>query len=298
MKKAKHIFLMLFFVLLMILVGCSHNQNNISSEDLNDSELETKDLILDKCFTVAGNCIYSEVANDVDHFDCNGKILSKNGFQYAIYKDLEGQIKVSTNVIELSAGDNIRYLLTEDTNQNKTLYTLNIRRLPIHTVSLYYYDSYETSYWPTHDREVKTTVEKKMYKTIQVQEKESVDLSNEKIDREGYTFLGWDYDHSAILGDTSIYGTWKANEYTVTVLNGSETLKYTATYGEYLTIDIPQKPAGIDNNYSFKGCSYSNKYHNEYYYFDSTGRFVSGSDYQPIRYTITKDITVTANWGY
>ena len=297
MKNAKFFLLLSLFVFLAIFVGCSHTQDS-PAHTLNDSRIETNDLILDPCFTIENNRIYTEVANEVDSFDFNKKIISKGNYEYSIFKDREGMNKVITNVINLSEGDNIHYLLTEDADHNKTLYTVNVRRLPIHTVSLYYYDSYESSYWPDHYQEVKKTIEKKLYKTIQVQERDKLDLSKEKVDREGYYFLGWDYDQAEIIDDTSIYGLWQANEYTVTVINGSETLKYTATYGEYLQIDIPEKPEGVNDNYSFQGCSYSNSYHNEYYYFDRSGRFVSSADWQPIRFLITKDITVTTQWGY
>ena len=259
---------------------------------------DSRDIVFDNCFFIENNNIYTEVANGVEFFDFNNKIHLNNNYRYSIFKDREGLNKISTNIIDLTIGDNINYLLIEDSNQNKTLYTLNIRRLPIHTVSLYYYDSYESSYYPTHYEERNYIVEKKFYKSIQVQERDRIDLSKEKIEREGYSFLGWDYDNSEILEDTAVYGLWKANNYTVTVINGSETIKYTATYGEYLKIDIPQKPMDLNNNYSFKGCSYANKYKKEYYYFDRAGRFVSGADWQPIRYTVTKDITVTAHWGY
>ncbi len=279
-------FLFVIFFICFLLVGTACQQQ------------DSIDLVFDNCFFIENNNIYTEVANEVEFFDFNNKIRLNNNYGYSIFKDREGLNKISTNVIDLTIGDNINYLLIEDSNQNKTLYTLNIRRLPIHTVSLYYYDSYESSYYSTHYEERNYIVEKKFYKSIQVQERDRIDLSKEKIEREGYSFLGWDYDNSEILEDTAIHGLWKANNYTVTVINGSETIKYTAIYGEYLKIEIPQKPMDFNDNYSFQGCSYANEYKKEYYYFDSAGRFVSSADWQPIRFTVTKDITVTARWGY
>lgn len=251
----------------------------------------------DEIFVVNNKNLYVEVNNSIDSFDFNNKIIVNNDYSYTLYKDKEGLFEVSTNVIDLSVGDNVNYLLIRDSKQNKTLYTVNVRRLPIYTVSLYYYDDYESSYWPTHHEEKTYIVEKKFYKSIQVQERDKVNLSNERPNREGYNFLCWDYNNTEILGDTSIYGLWEGKKYTVTVINGSETIKHTATYGEYLRIDIPQKPIGVDKNYSFKGCSFANESKREYYYIDSSGRFVSSADWQPIRFTVTKDITVTAHWG-
>ena len=282
--KKKFLFVSLLMCFLAVFTACKHEQSNF--------------IIFDNCFSIENKNIYTEVANEVEFFDFNNKIRLSDNYKYSIFKDREGLDKVLTNVINLSIGDNLNYLLIEDSDQNKTLYTINIRRLPMHTVSLYYYDSYETSYWPSRHEEKYYTIEKKFYKSIQVQERDEINLSTEKIEREGYTFLGWDYNNTEILEDTAIFGMWKANTYTVTVINGSETIKHTATYGEYLQIDIPQKPAGIENDYSFKGCSYQNKYNKEYYYFDSNGRFVSDADWQPIRFTLTKDITVTVKWGY
>lgn len=232
--------------------------------------------------TLDGNNIYSEVDNNVDTFTFNGKVNIKSGFSFVIYKDKEGLFEIPTNTLDLDIGDNIYYLLLKDNNDNKTLYTINVRRLPMYTISLYTYSGVVNS---------NGSYSIVLYKTISVQENSKLNLSNENPTRTGYDFVSWEYNlNEVVTGNKSIYSEWEAHRHIVYV--GSK--QYESVYGEYLTLPRPENADDPSSPIIFRG--YQNE--QEGYYFNSSGQYIgNAAGTHPVRFYVDKDITVSEFWG-
>lgn len=195
-KKFYVLFLIMLFVSCSFaLVGCSKNGQ--------------PDISFAQGITLSADSIYTEVDNDVDTFTFNGKVNTKSGFSFSIYKDKEGLKEIPTNTLDLNIGDNIYYLLLKDNNDNKKLYNINVRRLPMYTISLYINDEYKDSIG---------TRPKELYKTLSVQENSKLNLSNEKPTRTGYDFASWNYSVNEIVtGNKDIFAEWEAHRHFVYV---------------------------------------------------------------------------------
>jgi len=235
---------------------------------------------------------YTEVDNDEEDFLFSGKFQTKNGYNWKLFLDKEGLIEIETNKVNLVVGNNLYYLLVyiQDEPNSKILYDVTIRRLPIYTVKFVDYN--------------KSGVLLTTYKEIQIQENDNLQIDKYGLGvptKEGYTFKKWSLENNKkIKEDTIVQAMWTANKYKITLDHngGTSSIDYIyATYGETLTIPVPQKPSSLPSYYSFKGYTYdSGKY--TYTMFNSSGQYVYNSpDAKAMPFMISKDITVKALWG-
>ena len=236
--------------------------------------------------------LYTEVDNDIKNFNFSGAIKTNKEYLWKLYLDKQGLLEIETNTVDLIIGNNLFYLLVYVPNEpnNKFLYEVVIRRLPFYTVKFVDYNE--------------SGVLLTTYKEIQIQENDNLQIDKYGIEqptKEGYTFKEWSVeDNFVIKEDIIIHAVWIANKYKITLDHNGGTSKIDyvyATYGETLTIPIPEKPSSLPSYYSFKGYTYdSGKY--TYTMFNSSGQYVYNSpDAKPMPFMISKDITVKAYWG-
>lgn len=274
MKRFFYIICTSFLSILCIFLFVSCESHEGKTED------QPNDIVFDSCFSLNENEVYTEVNNNVSIFSFNGKIQTNNDCTFTIFSDIQGLIEIPTNTIELSVGNNYCYLLLKTINNQKSLYTICIRRLPIYTVTLYNYENGRAS---------------EVFETLQVQEGTNLNLSTKNPTRYGYHFVGWDCgNETKITSDKDIFGLWEGNKHTVYVDNNGETIQYTAIYGEYLKIPVPEKPNDIPNHYIFQGFFNNN---NEFVFSRSGEFFYNSPTGYAMPFSFDKDIYVYARWG-
>ena len=169
-----------------------------------------------KTLQVSGTDVYGKVPNATTSFSFINEIKISGDATYTVSLDIYGMQVVATKTVALSVGDNVFYVL-ETVGNEIQLYTVTIRRRPIHTV--------------TFDACGGSAV------AAQSVEEDHFATAPEAPEKEGYTFVGWDFDFSApITKNTEIKATWTANEYTVTYdVNGGDALQsatQSVTYDE------------------------------------------------------------------
>ena len=163
---------------------------------LHGVELRTNTLELD------GTDIFGKVSNATSTFSFINEIAIADSATYIVSTDINGSNVIRTKTVSLGVGDNTFYILVEN-GKDLGLYTVVIRRRPIHTVSFDVNGGTNVS---------SQNIEEDSFATAPTTE------------REGYTFDKWDYDFSKpITKDTTITASWNINTYTITyVLNGWE----------------------------------------------------------------------------
>ncbi len=143
--------------------------------------------------TLTMSCV---IDNSNESFSFNGKIDVPFRNTWKVYSDINATNEITSNVVSLSEGDNTFYLLITNSNNDKKLYTITIRRKPLYTLEF--------------NSNGGSDIEN------QIVEEEKLATEPNAPTKTGYTFVGWDYDFSnQITEDITINALWAANEYTL-----------------------------------------------------------------------------------
>ncbi len=255
----------------LLLTACKKQNNQGEKDEI----LTSSSLVID----YEKNTIYGETDNDIESYNLNNKLTVIDGYSWSLYLDLEGLINIPTNTFILNVGNNVKYVLLSNNNDSndKKLYTLTIRRLPIYTV--------------TFDTLGGSTIE-----NLYIQENDSIYKSTfSNCEKTGYAFTGWDCENEVkITQDTTITALYTANKYKVYYDESDRTKFVYATYGEYCTLPIPEKPSHLSELYSFKGYTDNNNIS----YFNRNGQYWYNSpDAKPMKFYLLTDLYVKAVWG-
>ena len=142
-------------------------------------------------FTKDDDTFSITLPNEKEQFTFNKKVTIPQNYTWGIYSDVECKDQIISNTITLNVGDNVCYLLIKEPNNAVCLYRINIYRLHLYNVSFIAYDS-------------------SVITTIEVEENSKVQPIAGSV-RDGYKFVGWDYDFSEpIKSDTTIHEIWEA----------------------------------------------------------------------------------------
>ena len=199
-----------------------------------DTTPEVNEIIF-KTLSVNENNVTGEVANSVTMFSFLDEIETKGTATYTVSLDIYGRDVVPTKTVALDSGNNTFYVLATLGDQIK-LYTVTIRRRPMYTVSF--------------DTDGGTSVTSQ-----QIEEGYLAQTPTATITRDGYTFVGWNYDFTTpITSNITIHSQWKANTYKITydanggsVNNATTTVTFNNTY----TLETP-----VRTGYTFVGWYY------------------------------------------
>lgn len=180
---------------------------------------------------------YGKVSNDTTAFSFLKEVTTNNGATYTVCTDMACTQTVPSKTVSLQIGDNIFYILTERGN-DLTLFTVTIRRRPIHTVT------FQTSGTAVSSQSV---------------EEDSFAVQPDETTKIGYTFDNWTYGGEVVsfpytvTESITFTAEFTANKYTATLdVNGGDTLEkseFSATYDELFSFDITPTRTG----YNFLG---------------------------------------------
>lgn len=126
-KNFKFVFLVILLSFVSICCVACDKKDNTPSFPLTSAELHIDNEKL---------TIYGEVDNNIEEYNFNGKFVMQDGYSWELYIDKEGLVKVATNLVNLSEGNNLFYfLLTNMGTNEKLVYKVTIKRLRIYTIS-------------------------------------------------------------------------------------------------------------------------------------------------------------------
>ena len=187
-------------------------------------------------FAIDGTSLYVKVPNNQTSFLFAETINVAEGATYKVYTDI--QCKEESNipsymVNNLVVGDNTYYFLVSNEGSFPKIYTVTVHRRTMYTVKFVANGGTAV---------VNQTIEEDSFAT------------EPTTTRDGYTFVGWDYDFSTpITKNTTITASWKANkdtkykvEYYLQDLNAGYALSETYSYEDFGTTDTTVSVTPID----------------------------------------------------
>ena len=150
-------------------------------------------------FTKVDDTTYSIVLpNATELLNFSEVVEVNNKTSWKLTTDIYGNNSIASKIATLEPGNNVYYVLVSDEFENVKLYTLNIRRKPLYTVS--YYNGFG-----------------ELYTTQQIEEDSIIETLPTAPEKLGYTFISWDFDfETKIQEDRSIEATWDLVNYTIT----------------------------------------------------------------------------------
>ena len=226
------------------------------SETIKDMQISVSPV-----FRIDDKNLFISVSNDTETFSFIGKITVNEKATWQISTDIYGVNSVPTKTVPLNIGDNSFYLFVTMGN-DVDLYTVNVRRRPIYTVTFNSNGGSEV--------------------VSQQIEEDSLAIKPSDPERTGYTFEGWDYDFAKpITENTEITAEWEIITYSIDydMNGGANAVENPTTYTvESNTIDFatPTK-----TGYTFTGWNISAIPHG------STGNKTISANWTPTVYTIT-----------
>jgi len=236
---------LLSVVALLTITSCEGQGDETGSVTF--STLETK-----------GTNLYGTLASDTESFSFANEIKVEGEASYTVSTDADGKETVS-DPVSLLSGDNVFYLHVKR-GETVSVYTVTLRRTPVYTVKFH-------------------TAGGTSIPSVEVDEGATVGEPDVLPKREGYTFIGWNYDFdTAVTEDITVSARWQAKQYTVTLRDpqGFVTTKtITVTYGESYSL-----PSESKTGYTFRG------WHDE-----NSSKFPDSG-----KWSIADDVELTAKW--
>lgn len=165
------------------------------------------------------------VGNNTETYSFIGQIQVSQNAAWQLSTDIYGRETVPTKTVPLAVGDNVFYLMvTSENGETLTLYTLNVRRRPIYTL--------------TFNVGGGTPV-------AAIEAEEDTVVTAPQTTRTGYTFAGWDFDFTGpVTASATVTAAWTANTYTVSYNANGGTVspsQATVTYDAAFTLPTPVK---------------------------------------------------------
>ena len=169
----KRLFL-LFFLLCFPMLFFACNSNTINPPEATFSTFEKVDN--DTYKTIVSNS-YTYLKLD-DYVDVN------EGNIWKVYTDISATQEIPSKIVTLNSGDNVFYVLVTSKDSNVKLYTLQIRRKPLYTISF-------------------KTSNGKTFKTSYIEEGSLVSEPNLP-ENDGYSFVDWNFDFTTPINHSLI----------------------------------------------------------------------------------------------
>ena len=167
-----------------------------------EPDLTKAEVVSAPLFAIDGKNMFVSVSNSTEAFSFIGQVTVRDGGTWQISTDIYGMNVIPSKTAPLNVGDNTFYLLVTMGN-DIDLYTVNVRRRPIYTV--------------TFDTANGTAIA-----TQRIEENSLATAPTTIPQRTAYTFAKWNFDFSRpIMGNTVVTAEWNPVTYTITYnLNG------------------------------------------------------------------------------
>ena len=183
-------------------------------------------------FTDNGNNTWSiTVNNATEILSLGNKVEVNSKSTWTLFTDVNGNNPVPSKTATLNIGDNTYYVMVEAENGQSELYTLNIRRKPVYSVTF-------------------NTLGGENVDALTVEEGETISAPESY--KKGYTLAGWDYDFtSPVTANVEIKAIWQANDYKIIYNANGGTVAHEETgvvYDVAYTLEIPTR-----QGYEFTG---------------------------------------------
>lgn len=195
-KIVKYFFCLTVCFLIFSIMGCDNTKDELKNTEVN---IESFTKINDRTYSIS-------VENEINCIDFSDFVSVAKTSKWSLHTDIYAQNLIPSKVGTLEIGDNTYYVLVTDEYENVKLYTLNIRRRAIYTVSFITNNG--------------TTIKSQYIEEGSYQ----IRPNDNALTKTGYTFSGWDYNFSQkIYKDTTITALWNPINYTITYNLGGGT---------------------------------------------------------------------------
>ena len=187
-------------------------------------------------YTADGDTFAATVSNAVSTADLTALASVDAGSTLAVYTDAACANEVIGSVT-FAEGANTFYVKVTAKGGAGKVYTVSVYRKHLYTL--------------TFDTGIDTTVN-----PLKVEEGATATVPNVALQREGYTFDGWDYDFTAaVTADATIDAKWVINQYTLTFVTGTDLVipDMIINYGAVVT---PDYDTLTRKGYTFDGWDY------------------------------------------
>ena len=189
-------------------------------------------------FSQDENNVYNiKVSNTTKSLEIEPLLSLDERSSWVLSTDPRGRSVIKSKTASLAVGNNIYYALVTDVSGETQVYTFKIRRKPTYNVIFDVAGG----------------------KSLEIQTVEEDGFATAPAaTRDGYDFLGWDYDFSAPITENKVItASWRAKEYTIAydAAGGSvEGSSFNISYDKKYTLATPSR-----ENYEFLGWYYGDK---------------------------------------
>ena len=144
------------------------------------------------------NSLYCEVDNNITNISLIDSISTNINNTWNLYYDIYGIVEIPSKTVSLEIGNNNFYISVQNSKNEKKVYSVMIRRLPIYTI--------------TFNTNGGTPSLSKQY--IQEKQKITQTLTPSK---EGYDFIGWDYNiNEPVMSSMTLNALYQLTNYKIT----------------------------------------------------------------------------------
>ena len=211
--------------------------------------------------------LYCSVDNNKEILTLSNTLELPRNNKWKLYYDINGMIEISSKTVNLQVGDNVFYIVVENTAGETKTYKTIIRRKPLYVVT------FNTNGGAPITQQIVMEYNFAKFETPT---------------REGYIFNSWDYDFSKpITSNITITASWIPKNLKITYFANNGTESSTIQNVTYDT----QVNLKTENEFTQKGYSLSSWNTKS----DGSGEsFATNKSYT--KYNITEDLTLFAQW--
>ncbi len=229
---------LVFLVTGILLVGCKDNSNfkkDVPSTEteisLHGTQAEFKD------FEKISSISYSiTVSNETETFNFNDYVKTAETSEWLLSKNTKFIDTIPNKTSYLNIGDNYFYVLvTADDNSDK-IYTLKVKRRQMYPVC-FYFDYF-------------------LVDRVYVEEGQKVKEPSTSPEKNGYEFLGWDFDfETPITNSQYIYAKYNTISYNINYYCNGGTIDENTDYPKsfYINTSVSKLPTPTKPDYTFSG---------------------------------------------
>ena len=186
--------------------------------------------------TATGYVFEATLPNAVDGLDLANAATVDAGATFAVYSDSSCTASVD-KALTFAEGDNTFYVKVTALGGSSRVYTLSIYRKHLYTL--------------TFDTGTAATVN-----PLKVEEGATATVPNVALQREGYTFDGWDYDFTQpVTASATVTAEWTIKTYTLTFVTGTD-LVIPAMQVNHGALVTPDYTTISRKGYTFDGWDY------------------------------------------